>query len=78
MGDDLLARYGEAIMGTYGAPALALERGEGSYVWDADGTRYLDLLGRHRRQRRGLRASRMDRRRVRPRRRRSRTCRTSS
>ncbi len=44
MGDGTLARYGEAVMGTYGAPALAIDRGEGSYVWDRDGKRYLDLL----------------------------------
>jgi len=43
--NEILARYGESIMGTYGAPALALEHGKGSYVWDANGTRYLDLLG---------------------------------
>jgi glutamate-1-semialdehyde 2,1-aminomutase len=26
-------------------PPLVLERGEGAYVWDADGRRYLDLIG---------------------------------
>jgi acetylornithine/N-succinyldiaminopimelate aminotransferase len=44
-GDAILARYGEALMGTYGAPTRALVRGEGNYVWDADGQKYLDLLG---------------------------------
>jgi acetylornithine aminotransferase len=44
-GGAILARYGEALMGTYGAPTRALVRGEGNYVWDADGRRYLDLLG---------------------------------
>ncbi len=44
-GDALLARYDNALMGTYGSPSLALERGEGNYVWDAEGHRYLDLLG---------------------------------
>jgi acetylornithine/N-succinyldiaminopimelate aminotransferase len=44
-GAAILTRYGEAIMGTYGAPTRALVRGEGNYVWDADGRRYLDLLG---------------------------------
>src|SRR5690606_9152825 len=29
---------------TFGAPQRVLVRGEGVYVWDADGTRYLDLL----------------------------------
>ena len=28
-----------------GRPALVLERGDGAYVWDADGRRYLDLIG---------------------------------
>ena len=40
-----LDRYQNAIMGTFGVPQRVLERGEGSYVWDADGNRYLDLLG---------------------------------
>jgi len=40
-----LARYDAALMGTFGTPQRVLTRGEGSYVWDADGTRYLDLLG---------------------------------
>ncbi len=31
------ARYGEALMGTYGTPQRVLVRGEGPYVWDADG-----------------------------------------
>ena len=39
------ARYDAAIMATFGTPQRVLERGEGSYVWDADGNRYLDLLG---------------------------------
>jgi len=44
-GEDILTRYGEAVMATYGAPTRALVRGEGNYVWDADGRKYLDLLG---------------------------------
>jgi acetylornithine aminotransferase len=40
-----LQRYSHAVMGTYGTPLRVLERGEGSYVWDADGNKYLDLLG---------------------------------
>jgi glutamate-1-semialdehyde 2,1-aminomutase len=28
-----------------GRPALVLERGEGPYVWDADGRRYIDYIG---------------------------------
>ena len=37
-------RYGRALMGTYGTPQRVLVRGEGAYVWDVDGKRYLDLL----------------------------------
>jgi acetylornithine aminotransferase len=32
-------------MTTFGRPARVLVRGEGCYVWDADGKQYLDLLG---------------------------------
>ncbi|WP_407717035.1 acetylornithine transaminase [Jiangella alkaliphila] len=32
-------------MNTFGSPQRVLVRGEGCYVWDADGRRYLDLLG---------------------------------
>ena len=32
-------------MNNYGTPPLALVRGDGAEVWDADGRRYLDLLG---------------------------------
>lgn len=42
---ELTARYTRAFMNTFGAPQLALVRGEGCFVWDADGARYLDLLG---------------------------------
>src|SRR5690348_12435975 len=31
-------------MANYGTPALALVRGDGAEVWDADGRRYLDLV----------------------------------
>ncbi|MFC7405415.1 acetylornithine transaminase [Georgenia alba] len=31
-------------MNTFGTPQRVLVRGEGAYVWDADGRRYLDLL----------------------------------
>ncbi len=41
---DVLRRYRGAVMGTYGTPQRVLVRGEGCYVWDADGRRYLDLL----------------------------------
>ncbi|MFI0356603.1 acetylornithine transaminase [Actinomadura sp. 9N407] len=42
--DDLRARYETAFMPNYGVPPLALARGEGSRVWDADGNAYLDLI----------------------------------
>jgi len=32
------------LMPTYGPPMLQLVRGEGSWLWDRDGRRYLDLL----------------------------------
>lgn len=37
-------RYAHAVMDTFGPPQRVLVRGEGAYVWDADGKRYLDLL----------------------------------
>jgi acetylornithine aminotransferase len=40
-----LGQYGNALMATYGRPQLVLVRGEGCHVWDAEGRRYLDLLG---------------------------------
>jgi len=33
------------IINTYGERQIALVRGEGCYVWDADGKKYLDFLG---------------------------------
>jgi len=44
-GAALTSRYEHALMNTFGAPKRVLVRGEGCYVWDADGRRYLDLLG---------------------------------
>jgi acetylornithine/N-succinyldiaminopimelate aminotransferase len=38
-------RYAASLMNTFGPPRLVLVRGEGPFVWDADGRRYLDLLG---------------------------------
>ena len=40
-----LDRYTHCLMGVFGRPKTVLTRGEGCYVWDADGNRYLDLLG---------------------------------
>ena len=39
-----LDRYEHSLMGVFGRPKAVLTRGEGCYVWDADGKRYLDLL----------------------------------
>ncbi|CAN5188501.1 acetylornithine transaminase [soil metagenome] len=37
-------RYAGQMMGSLGKPIAMLERGEGCYVWDIDGKRYLDFL----------------------------------
>jgi acetylornithine aminotransferase len=39
------ARWRASFMDNYGTPALTLVRGEGAHVWDAEGNRYLDLVG---------------------------------
>jgi acetylornithine aminotransferase len=39
-----LDRYADSLMGVYGRPKAVLTHGQGCYVWDADGKRYLDLL----------------------------------
>jgi acetylornithine/N-succinyldiaminopimelate aminotransferase len=41
----LRQRFEAVMMPNYGTPPLALARGAGSRVWDADGNRYLDLIG---------------------------------
>lgn len=41
---ELIARYSGSLMNTFGPPSRAFVRGEGAYLWDADGKRYLDLL----------------------------------
>jgi acetylornithine/N-succinyldiaminopimelate aminotransferase len=40
----LQARYEAALMPNYGVPPVALARGEGCQVWDADGIQYTDLI----------------------------------
>jgi len=40
----LRKRFEAAMMPNYGTPPLALARGEGCRVWDADGNEYLDLI----------------------------------
>jgi len=41
----LQARWDRVMARNYGTPAVALVRGEGCRVWDADGQSYLDLVG---------------------------------
>ncbi len=41
----LTRRWQDALMDNYGTPQLALVRGEGPRLWDADGTSYLDFVG---------------------------------
>ena len=38
-------RWQASMMDNYGTPPLTLVRGRGAEVWDAEGRRYLDLLG---------------------------------
>lgn len=38
-------RWAQSLMNTYGTPAVALVRGDGAIVTDAEGKEYLDLLG---------------------------------
>lgn len=40
----LTDRYSRAVMNTFGPPKRVFTRGEGCYVWDVEGKRYLDLL----------------------------------
>lgn len=40
----IIARTQQYVMNTYNRLPLALVRGKGSYVWDADGKRYLDFF----------------------------------
>ncbi|MFG2619712.1 acetylornithine transaminase [Streptomyces sp. NPDC048507] len=42
---EFAARWQGALTDNYGTPALALVRGAGASVWDADGTRYTDFVG---------------------------------
>ena len=38
-------RYQGALMNTFGPPKMALVRGAGAHVWDAEGREYVDFLG---------------------------------
>ncbi|MFE3938610.1 aminotransferase class III-fold pyridoxal phosphate-dependent enzyme, partial [Streptomyces goshikiensis] len=42
---EFAARWQGALTNNYGTPALALVRGEGAQVWDADGRQYTDFVG---------------------------------
>ncbi|MFE3080377.1 acetylornithine transaminase [Nocardia tengchongensis] len=42
---DIQQRWQTALMNNYGTPKVALVRGAGAVVYDADGKRYLDFLG---------------------------------
>ena len=42
---DYLDRYERSLLGVFGRPQLVLAHGDGCYVWDVDGRRYLDLVG---------------------------------
>ncbi len=42
--EELQGRFQAAVMPTYGVPPVALVRGEGCQVWDADGRQYTDLI----------------------------------
>ena len=40
-----LERYDRSLLGLFGRPQLVLDHGDGAWVWDVDGRRYLDLVG---------------------------------
>src|SRR5688500_2635087 len=40
----VLDAYTESVMNTFGTPKRVFVRGEGCYLWDAEGRRHLDLL----------------------------------
>ena len=41
---DVLERWERSVMHSYGTPAVALVRGSGARVWDAEGIEYLDMV----------------------------------
>lgn len=40
-----LQRYSDSVLGVFGTPPIVLDHGDGCYVWDVEGHRYLDLVG---------------------------------
>jgi len=45
MSKEIKDRFKQFVAPTYGRFPITLDRGEGAYVWDTDGKRYLDLGG---------------------------------
>ncbi len=43
--NEIVSRGQEVVMNTYGRFPIALVKGKGSYVWDANGKQYLDFVG---------------------------------
>src|SRR5665647_2657752 len=43
--NEIMNRGQAVVMNTYGRFPIALVKGKGSYVWDADGKQYLDFVG---------------------------------
>ena len=43
--EEWLGRYERSLLGVFGRPQLVLDHGDGAWVWDVDGRRYLDLVG---------------------------------
>ncbi|MEN6460067.1 MAG: aminotransferase class III-fold pyridoxal phosphate-dependent enzyme, partial [Syntrophomonas sp.] len=41
---DIMTKGQQYVMNTYGRFPIALVKGKGSYVWDANGKQYLDFL----------------------------------
>ena len=45
MSQEIMERFKQFVAPTYGRFPITLDRGEGAYVWDTGGKRYLDLGG---------------------------------
>ncbi|HOO76458.1 MAG TPA: aspartate aminotransferase family protein [bacterium] len=43
-GADLIKQFDGSVLGTYTRNPVMIERGQGSWVWDVDGNRYLDFF----------------------------------
>lgn len=42
--DEILSRAQASLIGNYGRLPVVMDRGEGAFLWDADGKRYIDLF----------------------------------